>query len=117
MAGNFIHAITTLKKGKLTQQLDAAFAELVLAVDQRNGSGELTLKIKVSRAKGAASAQIIKSEIATKLPQFADTGDLVFPTPEGRITRDNPDQKILPGVRSIDQSVDPETGEIIAKVA
>jgi hypothetical protein len=108
MSGNFIHAVSTLKKGKLIDQLDRELSELILAVDQRNGSGELTLKIKVSRAKGAASAQIIKAQVDTKLPQFADNGDLMFPTPEGRITRDNPDQKILPGVRSIDES----TGEI-----
>jgi hypothetical protein len=48
--------------------------------------------------KGSTEAVVVKASVNVKEPAFDDTGTVLFPTPEGNLTRSHYKQTELPGI-------------------
>lgn len=87
---NFLEFLQSFRRGDLLHACDQRMTELVEAVSETGGSGTLTLKIpfKVNKA-GQLECH---PEVAVKKPQPAMGTGIYFATPEGRLTRRDPNQ-------------------------
>lgn len=94
----FPDTLRDLRGGETLEDLAAKLQELVHAVQSTAGGGSITLVIEVKPAKGSSEAVIVTDHIKSKLPQLRAQGTLMFPTPEGNLQRNNPNQRELPGI-------------------
>ena len=82
--------------------LDAAsdkLAALVKAVDETGKGGTLVIKLELKRVSGGALN--ITPHVSTKVPEAKPDGLLLWPTVEGNLSQDNPNQRKL-DLRSVD---------------
>lgn len=94
----FPDTLRDLRGGETLNELEDKLQQLVHAVQATNGGGSISLVIEVKPAKGSSEAVIVTDHIKTKLPQVRAQGTLMFPTPEGNLSRQNPNQRELPGI-------------------
>lgn len=91
-------------------------AQLVKGVDETGKAGKLTITLALKKSSGAIE---IAAAVTNKTPEPKPDTDLLWPTVEGNLTVDNPNQRKLdlkiaePAPKEL-RSVDPETGEIRA---
>lgn len=95
---SFVDTLRDLRGGEVLEQLDGQLQELVQAVQSTSAGGQLTLTIIVAPTKGAAEAVVVKDQIKLKKPEIKSSGTLMFPTPEGNLSRKHPKQDDLPGI-------------------
>lgn len=81
--------------------------ELVLACDKTGKVGSLTMTLKLKPGKGGQME--ISDDLKVKLPEFERGTTLMFPTPEGNLTREDPRQLKIDGLKSVDA---PESTEL-----
>jgi hypothetical protein len=106
----FTDTLAQLRYGKAAEELTEAMATLIAKCTETGGKGSITLKLSIAPGK---SGQVeIVDTITSKLPEFTRSTSLFFVTPEGNLSRNDPRQGELPGVRRV---VDAETGEIMAR--
>jgi hypothetical protein len=113
---SFVDTLRDLRQGKLIDELDDHLQELVQSVQMTGGGGQLTLTIVVAPNKGTSEAVIVKDAVKLKKPEIKNSGTLMFPTPEGNLSRKHPRQDDLPNL-SLAKSptdIDRETGEVRA---
>jgi hypothetical protein len=97
----FIHTLNNLRYGQTQEELSQ---ELHTAVQRAIDTGkvaEITLKIKI-KPEGNGKQVFITDEIKSKIPQFAREQTILFPTPDGNLTREDPRQTSIPGMRSVE---------------
>jgi len=94
----FFDTLRDVRAGEVLDELAAKLQELVHAVQSTNGSGRLTLHLDVKPMKGSSEAVVITDEIKLKKPEIKSKGTVMFPTPEGNLTRQHPRQDDLPGI-------------------
>lgn len=117
MARNFTDTLNDLQGGMIALDLNNQLSELVREVDSTGKAGSLTLKIVVSRTKSIKDAMSVQATVSSKLPKADNNGTLMFPTPEGSLSRKHPRQDDLPGLSLAQKpasTIDPNTGEVIA---
>lgn len=103
----FAAVLGALRYGELSDELDAELSKLTHECATTGRPGSLTLTIKLKPGKGRHFA--ITDEVKVKLPK-ADRGEtLMFPTPEGFLSRNDPKQLAIEGLTVVDTS----TGEIL----
>lgn len=102
----FTDTIAALNYGAVNDELSAEMQKLVDACDKTGKSGSLTLTLKVK--PGKAGQMEIVDEFKLKLPTFNRPSTLMYSTPEGNLTRNDPRQMSIEGLREVDKS----TGEI-----
>jgi hypothetical protein len=102
----FTDTINALRYGTLNEDLTAALNDLVKVCDNTGKAGELTLKLKLKPGKGG-QMEII-DELIIKAPKEEKGTSIFFATPEGNLTREDPRQLNIEGLRSLDM----ETGEL-----
>ena len=74
----FFETLRELRKGKTLEDLTAALADLVTAVQTTGKGGEIILRLRIRPPRPGSIAYItIEDELVTKLPK-ADRGDTVF---------------------------------------
>jgi hypothetical protein len=78
----------------------------VATVSNTMRGGELTLKLKLKPGKGGQIE--IVDDITVKAPKEEKGTSIMFATPEGNLTREDPRQMQIEGLRSVDM----ETGEL-----
>lgn len=98
MRRSFVDTLRDLRGGELIEQLDTSLQELVQAVQTTGGGGQVVLTIVVAPTKGAAEAVVVKDIVKLKKPEIKSAGTLMFPTPEGNLSRKHPKQDELPGI-------------------
>jgi hypothetical protein len=98
MRRTFVDTLRDLRAGEVLEQLDTQLQELVQAVQSTGAGGQLTLTVIVAPTKGAAEAVVVKDQIKLKKPEIKSAGTLMFPTPEGNLSRQHPKQDELPGI-------------------
>lgn len=81
------------RKGKMLSELSQSLQAAVLAVVEHNEAATVTLTLKVSPANGDASAMSVQDEIKSKLPQPRKPNTLFYSTDDGRLVREDPNQK------------------------
>lgn len=89
-------------------------AEVVKGVDETGKAGKLTITIDVKKAGGAVS---LLAKVTDKTPEEQADPDLFWPTVEGNLSLQNPNQRSL-DLQAVDtrpneiKNIDPATGEI-----
>lgn len=102
----FTDTIHALRFGTLADDLTNELNKLVSICDNTGKQGELTLKLKLKPGKGG-QMEII-DDITVKAPKEEKGTSIFFATPEGNLTREDPRQMNIEGLRSLDM----ETGEL-----
>lgn len=82
-----------VRTGELNQELTEKLTALVLAVQETNKVGTLTLRLKLVPTKGLAME--IEDEVTVRAPSLPKPSTLLFPTTEGNLQLQNPMQKSL----------------------
>lgn len=95
---SFTDTLRDIRGGEVLDQLDDQLQELVRAVQSTQAGGQITLTLAVAPMKGSTEAVIVKDAIKLKKPEVKSNGTLMFPTVEGNLQRDNPNQRELPGI-------------------
>ena len=103
-----------LQGGVFVDRCSEMLAETVRHVDETGKAGKVTITIDV---KKAGSAMALQAKVTNKVPEARPDDDLLWPTVEGNLVLDNPNQRKLDlqvaPARPIDvRQVDPSTGEI-----
>lgn len=93
-----------LNSGEFLDECSAQLAELVKGVDETGKAGTLTIKLALKKASGAIE---IVPTVTNKTPEPKPDSTLLWPTVEGNLEVDNPNQRKLPF-----RDVNPKTGEI-----
>jgi hypothetical protein len=103
---SFNDTIVALRYGTLHDDLTTELNALVAKVANSMKAGELTLKLKLKPGKGGQIE--IVDDIVVKAPKEEKGTSIMFATVEGNLTREDPRQMQIEGLRSVDM----ETGEL-----
>lgn len=95
---SFVDTLRDVRAGSVIDQLDESLQQLVQQVQRTNKGGSLRLALDIRPMKGSTEAVVVKATVVTKTPQFDDQGTVLFPTPEGNLTRSHHKQTELPGI-------------------
>lgn len=103
-----------LQGGLFVDQCSELLAEAVRAVDDTGKAGKLTITLDLKKAGGAMA---ITAKVTNKVPEQKPDEDLLWPTVEGNLALDNPNQRKLdlqmaPARASDVRVIDASTGEI-----
>jgi hypothetical protein len=96
--------IRMLRGGAFMDECTTKFADVVKSVDETGKSGRLTITIDLKKQNGALA---VLAKVTDKTPEPAPDADLFWPTVEGNLSIENPNQRQLTF-----GSVDRETGSI-----
>lgn len=102
----FRETMDALRNGGLNEELDEGWNNLVNKVRDTQKKGVMTIQITLHPTKGTAME--IEDEVKFKVPELAHGTTLLFPTVEGNLVRNDPEQKQLNF-----SVVDNSTGEIV----
>lgn len=109
MAGKrpFTDTLVTLRYGRLADELTDKLNALTEAVTRTGKVGEITLSIKLKPTNNSGQIEII-DDIKVKSPKENTGTTIMFATPENNLTREDPRQLQIEGLRTVDK----ETGEL-----
>lgn len=106
--------LAMLQGGMFLDKCSDLMAGIVKNVDETGKPGKLTITIEVKKTGAAVS---LHPKVADKTPETPVDADLFYPTVEGNLSVDNPNQRKLdlrvaePKKTEV-RNVDMETGEI-----
>lgn len=89
----FTQTVDAMRFGTLSEELTKALQQLTRDCQDTNKSGAITLKIQLKPGKGGQIELL--DELIVKAPKAERGSTLMFPTPEGFLTRQDPRQKNL----------------------
>ena len=95
----FGELIDELRFGSLADELNEKLAELVNACVDTGKVGSLSLQIKLK--PGKAGEVEITDVVKVTVPQGERGSYLMYPTPEGRLQRQNPRQLAIDGLKDL----------------
>jgi len=90
----FIHTIGLMRYGATGDELSEALHECVERARETGKQAELLLSIKI-KPNGTSGQYELRDTLKTKLPELDKGSTLVFGTPEGNLTREDPQQREL----------------------
>lgn len=102
----FTDTVVALRFGTLNDDLTAEQNKLVAICASTGKVGELKLTLKLKPGKGGQIE--VFDDIAVKAPKEERGSSIMFATPENNLTREDPRQMSLQGLKSVDM----ETGEL-----
>lgn len=102
----FTDTIVALRFGTLNQELTEKLNELTTKCAETGRAGALTLTLALK--PGKAGQVEVFDDVKLKLPKEEKGSSIMFVTPEGNLTRSDPRQGELEGLRTVDR----DTGEI-----
>lgn len=103
-----------LQGGTFLDQCSDKLAEIVKGVDETGKAGKLTITLDVKKVGAALS---VLAKVTDKTPEEPADADLFYPTVEGNLSVNNPNQRSL-DLRGVEDKprdvrvIDQETGEI-----
>lgn len=98
MRRSFVDTLREVRAGMAIEELDANLQQLVQDVQRTNKGGSLKLTVEIKPMRGSTEAVVVKAAVTMKAPTFTDNGTVLFPTPEGNLTRSHHKQPDLPGI-------------------
>ncbi|MEN6540859.1 MAG: hypothetical protein ABFC67_14725 [Mizugakiibacter sp.] len=93
MSRSIIDTLRHIAGGVFIDEASDALAEVVRAVDATGKAGSVTLKIDIRRA--TAGAMAVRGTCSVKKPSEPAIEALLFPTPDGNLLTEDPNQKKL----------------------
>jgi hypothetical protein len=101
----FIDFLRDQRGGETQEELARKLNELVAAVERVGKRGSLTLTIEVAPISKELAGQLLVSDSVTlKLPQPKRGATMFFSTPENNLSRRDPRQIELPGLKAVERS-------------
>jgi hypothetical protein len=104
-----------LQSGLFIDKCSDSLAEVVKSVDETGKPGKLTITLDLKKSGGAIE---IAGKVTNKAPEPKADSDLLWPTVEGNLSINNPNQRQL-DLRQVETPktparpvIDEETGEI-----
>lgn len=82
----FVAALRALEGGALVEELDRGMIKCVQAIQDFGGKAELTLKVKVNRIPGMATAVTLVADVITKVPKEPRPSSVLFVTKGSGLT-------------------------------
>jgi hypothetical protein len=89
------YTFNQVRNGKLMEEASEKLNTLVTAIQDTNLAGELTLKIKIRPDGRDTGRYFISGKVDSKTPVLKHSETLLFGTPEGNLTRIDPNQSQL----------------------
>ena len=84
--------LRVLQGGVFLDQCSDMLAEAVRSVDETGKAGKLTITLDLKKVGAAMS---ISAKVTNKVPEKKADDDLMYPTVEGNLSLDNPNQRRL----------------------
>lgn len=81
------------RRGRAVDLASQRLAELIMAVDETNKAGELTIKIKVKPQKGGGSEKTLAIDVKSKIPEVDLPEAVFFSDSNGDLHRTDPAQQ------------------------
>jgi hypothetical protein len=103
----FNDTIVSLRYGTLHDELTDALNKLTDDVTRTGKVGALTLSIKLKPTNNSGQIEVI-DDLKVTTPKETKGTTIMFATPENNLTREDPKQLSIDGLRSVDM----ETGEL-----
>jgi hypothetical protein len=97
----FNHTIAQLRYGTLNDELTKALHELTQKCGDSGKAGELKLVIRLK--PGSGGQMEVFDDITLKLPKEQKGSSIMFATVEGNLQREDPRQKTLEGLKTVEQ--------------
>ncbi|MDH5189403.1 MAG: hypothetical protein OEW37_10670, partial [Rhodospirillaceae bacterium] len=85
----FLHVVKNLNFGNVQDELSSLLHDCIVASRATGNQSELSLKLKIKPIGQTGQYEIIDST-THKLAQAAKPSTLMFGTPDGNLTRENP---------------------------
>lgn len=103
MAKGFTQTLSELKEGALVSELTQKLGEVVEAVKATERKGSLVLRLDITPAKKGIKGMVIVDDLVkVVLPEpERDSSTVMFATEDGSLSRRDPRQPELPGVRGV----------------
>jgi hypothetical protein len=98
----FTDTVDSLRGGALTEEATKELQALNLLCQDTGRAGSITLTITFKPGKGGHFE--ILDEVKVKKPKAEKGTSLMFPTPEGFLSRNHLKQDELPGLRSVEST-------------
>lgn len=102
----FSNTVEALRFGTLGDELTDRLCDLTAACASTGRAGSITLTLQLKPGKGGQIE--VFDDVKLKLPKEERGSSLMFATPENFLTREDPRQIEIEGLRTVDQ----DTGEI-----
>ena len=102
----FTDTLNHIRFGTLSEDLTKALHELTQKCADTGRSGKLTLELQLKPGKGGQIE--VFDDARVKLPKEERGSTILFATPEGSLTREDPRQMQIEGLRTVDKA----TGEL-----
>jgi hypothetical protein len=102
----FNDTLVALRYGTLVEDLTKQMNELTAKCAETGRAGALTLTLQLKPGKGGQIE--VFDDIKVKAPKEERGSSIFFVTPENNLTRDDPKQLSIEGLRTVDM----ETGEL-----
>lgn len=114
MAKPIFETLRLLQGGNLLEDASDQLAALVKGVDETGKAGKLIITLALKKSAGAIE---IVASVTNKTPEPKPDSDLMWPTVEGNLSVENPNQRkldlrVAEPKRADVRSVDQDTGEI-----
>lgn len=81
------------RNGKLVAEASERFARVVLAVEETQKEGSITITLKVKPSKGEEGAFTVTPSLKTNVPERDLPNALFFSDAEGSLVRESPTQR------------------------
>ena len=94
----FADTLRDVRAGQAIEDLDTHLQQLVQDVQRTGKAGSMKLTVEIKPMKGSTEAVVVKATVTSKPPVISDDGTVLFPTPEGNLTRNHHRQPELPGI-------------------
>ena len=102
----FTDTLNQMRFGTLSDDLTKALHDLTQKCNDTGRAGKLTLELQLKPGKGGQIE--VFDDIRVKLPKEERGSTIMFSTPEGNLTREDPRQLQIEGLRAVEKT----TGEL-----
>lgn len=102
MARQFLDTLRDIRQGAVIDELGEELAELVQAVRETGRRGELTFTLTVRPAsKGNVDVLALEDSVKVKRPKPERGTSIVYAQPDGSLSRRDPRQPEMTGLRTV----------------
>ena len=99
----FTDTLNALRFGTLNDELTKALHELTQKCSETGKTGEIKLVIKLK--PGSGGQMEVFDDIVIKAPKEQKGSSIMFATVEGNLQREDPRQRTIEGLRSVDAPI------------
>lgn len=107
MARSFVDTLKDIREGNLLAELPQYMQDLVAAVRATGKGGRLTLVLNVKPLEKGSNALLVSDDIKVSIPEQPRESTVLFATESNDLSRRDPRQPDLPGVRGVVTAMPP----------